>query len=186
MRNLTRKILLSVAAISAVAAIAVAQTRQFAPRQFNTQQTHYLRFDVSWNSCTLVANTCSVKVGAVPYNAWILRAYQQIQTSFNSATTDTVGIGTSSGGVDLVAAQSVHGAAGGATELTIVAANAGTVKTGAGLAQTGANGGFDIYATFAQTGAAPSAGRASYVIEFAGPNDGSCVAVPMGATAAAC
>ena len=127
-----------------------------------------------------------MKVGAVPYNAWITRGYQQIITSFNSATTDTMAIGTASGGAQLVAAQSVHGAAGGATSLTIVAANAGTVATGAGIAPTGANGGFDIWAVYAKTGAAPTAGQATYVIEYFAPNDGTCGPVPLGATAAAC
>src|SRR5437899_1353255 len=57
-----------------------------APRQFPTQQSHYLRFTVNFNSCVLVANTCSVKVGAIPYNSYLVRAFRQIVTNFNSGT----------------------------------------------------------------------------------------------------
>jgi len=188
MRNM-RKTLLGVLGLFAFATAAFALTvpAQFSPRQFTSQQTHYLRFTINYNSCVLASGSCTVKVGAVPYNAWILRAYQQIATSFNSLSTDTVSIGvTSTSGNELVTAQSVHGAAGGATALTVVSTAAGTVITGDGATQTGANGGFDIWVKYAQTGTAPTAGTASYLMEFAAPNDGSCTAVPLGSTAVAC
>lgn len=158
----------------------------FPARQFPTQQVHYLRFTVNFNDCVLVSNTCSVRRGAVPYNSYILRANQQIVTSFNSGTTDTMALATTTGGAQLVSAQSVHGAAGGGTALTVVAANIGTTAVGNGAAQTGALGGFDIWSNYAQTGAAPSAGQAVYVIEYIAPNDGACAPVAQGATATAC
>jgi len=168
----------------ATAAFALTVPQQFSPRMFQTQQTHYLRFTVNFNSCVLVSNTCSVKVGALPYNSWLISASQQIITSFNSASTDTIALATASGGAQLVAAQSVHGAAGDATALTVV--HPGIASTGNGATQTGANGGFDVWVTYAQTGTAPTAGQAVYLIQYAAPNDGSCTAVPMGATAGAC
>jgi hypothetical protein len=122
----------------------------------------------------------------VPYNAAILRAWQQITVSFNSATTDTLALATSSGGVNLVAAQSVHGATGAMTALTVVAANVGIAATGNGITPTGANGGFDIWSVYTQTGAAPTAGTAVIVIEWIAPNDGQCIYVPLGATSPAC
>lgn len=155
-----------------------------APRYFNTQQVHYTRFTVNFNSCVLVSGTCSVKVGALPYNAWLVSASQQIITSFNSGTTDTVALATASGGAQLVVAQSVHGAAGDATALTLV--HPGIASTGNGIAQTGLNGGFDVWAVYAQTGAAPTAGQAVYVLQWIAPNDGACQPVPLGATAGAC
>jgi hypothetical protein len=185
MRN--TRALLGIIGLCLVVGVGIAYAQRGpTPRSFASQQTHYLRFNVNFNSCALVSNTCSVKVGAVPYNAWIARAYQQINTSFNSGATDTMALATASGGGQLVAAQSVHGAAGGATSLTIVSTNAGTVATGAGIAPTGAEGGFDIWAVYAQTGAAPTAGTASYVIEYFAPNDGACTTVPLGGTAPAC
>jgi hypothetical protein len=182
---------LRIAAVVALAAVLVAPFAKaltspptFAPRYYQTEQTHYFRFTANFNSCVLVSNTCSFKIGAFPYNAWLLRASQQIITSFNSATTDTVALGTASGGAQLVAAQSVHGAAGDATALTIV--HPGITSVGNGISQTGAGGGFELWVTYAQTGAAPTAGQAVYLFEFAAPNDGSCVAVPLGATSPAC
>jgi hypothetical protein len=168
------------------AALALVIPQNFAPRAFQTQQVHYLRFVVNFNDCVLVAGTCSVKRGAVPYNAFIIRATQQIITNFNSGTTDTLALATASGGAQLVAAQTVHAGAGGGTALTVVAANLGIAATGNGIAQTGGDGGFDIWSVYAQTGAAPTAGQLVIVIEYIGPNDGSCILVPMGSTAGAC
>lgn len=158
----------------------------FPARQFPTQQVHYTRFVVNFNDCVLVANTCSVRRGALPYNAFLLRAWQQIITSFNSATTDTLALATTTGGGQIVAAQSVHGATGGATALTVVAANVGIAATGNGIAQTGGLGGFDIWSVYAQTGAAPTAGQAVIALEWLAPNDGQCVYVAQGATSPAC
>ena len=171
--------------LSAVAAFALTIPPQYAPQQYTSAQTHYVRFTVNFNSCVLVSNTCSVKVGALPYNSFVVRAYQQVYTAFNSGTTDTLAVGTASGGAQLVAAQTVHATTAG-LPLTVVAANLGTAATGNKIAQTGANGGFDVWVTYAQTGAAPSAGSAVIILEYFAPNDGSCVTVPLGGTAAGC
>jgi hypothetical protein len=186
--NLWRKVSSALAALLVTTALAFALVLppQFAPRMYTEQQTHYLRFSVNFNSCVLVANTCSVKVGALPYNAFVVRAYQQVYTAFNSGTTDTLAVGTASGGGQLVAAQSVHAATAG-LPLTVVAANLGSAATGNGIAATGTNGGFDVWAVYAQTGAAPTAGSAAIIIEYIAPNDGSCPTVSIiGGTGAGC
>jgi hypothetical protein len=167
------------------AALALVVPQNFAPRQFPTQQVHYTRFVVNFNDCVLVANTCSTKRGALPYNAYILRVSQQVTTAFNSATTDTLALATASGGGQIVAAQTVHAGTAG-LPLTVVAANLGIAATGNGIAQTGGNGGFDIWSVYAQTGAAPTAGVAVIVIEWIAAHDGSCVYVPLGSTSPAC
>lgn len=171
--------------VGSYAAYALIVPQAFAPRQFQTQQVHYTRFVVSFNDCTLAAGTCSTRRGALPYNAYILRATQQVITAFNSGTTDTLALATTSGGGQLVAAQSVHAQTAG-LPLTIVPANLGLAATGNGIAQTGAEGGFDIWAVYAQTGAAPTAGQAVVALEWLAPNDGSCAVVPQGATAPGC
>jgi hypothetical protein len=188
MRSL-RTVLLGLVGLIGIATAAFALTvpATFSPRQFQTQQTHYLRFTVNFNSCVLASGSCTFKVGAVPYNSFMIRGYQQIITSFNSLSTDTIAIGvTSTNGNELVAAQSVHGASGGATTLTIVSTAAGTVVTGDGATSTGTDGGFDIWVKYAQTGTAPTAGQAVEVLEYFAPNDGSCAPVPLGSTAPAC
>jgi hypothetical protein len=208
-----RKLAAGVAFLGIVTAVgvAVAQQPQFgtrnpAPRFFPTQQVHYLRFTVNFNDCGLVAvpgpgttSTCSVKRGAVPYNAWIARIQQQIITNFNAGTTDDVAIGTltgvcptqaNNGGITggvcgattglIMQNTTVHSGAGGATAATVNAISAGTNATGAGDASTGANGGFDIWTQYDTGGTAPTAGQVVYVIEYIAPNDGSCVQPALG------
>lgn len=172
-------------ALVATVAYALTIPPTVSPRQFPTQQTHYVRFVVNYNDCVLVSNTCSVKRAALPYNSFIVRAYQQVSTAFNSGTTDTLALGTASGGGQIVAAQTVHAGTAG-LPLTVLAANLGLAATGNGIAQTGANGGFDLWSVYAQTGAAPSAGQAELIVEYFAPNDGSCVYTPLGSTNPPC
>lgn len=159
--------------------------RSFVPRVFPDQQRHYIRFSVNFNSCVYVSLVCSVKVGAVPYNAFIVGGFVQTTTTWNAGTSASVGLGTVTPAVNLVASTAVT-AAGNAAALTIVAAGLGLGVTGNGIAQTGTNGGFDIFATITIVGALPTAGATQYVLEYIAPNDGSCTAVPLGATAPAC
>lgn len=186
--------------VTSMAVFALTVPPTYSPRQFQTQQTAYLRFvvqatgtGVSVNGVSCAAavtggGNCSVKIGALPYNAFVVRAFQQVTTAFNSTTTDTLGIGTATGtgNQNIVAAQTVHAGTAGLA-LTVVAANLGIAATGNGIAQTGANGGFDLYATFVYTGAnIATAGTAVVVIEYFSPNDGLCIDVPQGATGVAC
>lgn len=178
------------------AAYALTNPATFAPRSFPSQQTHYERhvLNVTSSGCSadagqgqtgvFTAGSCSVKLGTLPYNAFLARAYQQIITTCNAATTCTLALGTASGGAGVVAAQSIQGAAGAATSLTL--ANAGLLPTNAGGAQTGSNGGFDLWATIAQTGTAATTGTVIVVVEFFNANDGGCSYVPVGGTAGAC
>jgi hypothetical protein len=189
-RHLNVRAILAGLALFATSGVALALTvpASFSPRMFPSQQTHYLRFSFNFNSCVLASGSCTLKVGAVPYNAWVLRAYQQIVTSFNSLTSDNLSIGvTSTSANELVANQSIAAAAGGATALTVISTAAGTVKTGDLATSTNTIGsGFDIWVKWTQVGTAASAGAANYIIEYAAPNDGSCALVPQGSTAAAC
>ena len=166
-------------------ALALVFPGQYAPRYFPTQQTHYERHlitltttgmtaDTAQNTCAWVSSTCSIRIGAVPYNAFIVRAYQQVVTACATSTACGLALGTASASQNLVANQSVL-VAGGATALTVVAANAGIAVTGNNIASTGADGGFDLYVTGTWTVAAPTAGTIVLVIEYFGANDGGCV-----------
>jgi hypothetical protein len=178
------------------ASLALVFPGQFAPRAFQTQQVHYSRHvinitatnfqaDLAQNTCVFVASTCSIRVGALPYNAFVVRAYWQVFTACNAATTCTLAIGTASGGGQLVAANTIAAITGSVAQ-TVVAANAGIAATGGGIAQTGLDGGFDIFLTVLFTGAAPTTGTVIVVLEYFGANDGGCILVPMGSTAGAC
>ena len=57
-------------------ALALTAPPTFNPRMFQTQQTHYLRFTVNFNSCAFGTGlVCTAKVGNLPYNAFIVRGY---------------------------------------------------------------------------------------------------------------
>lgn len=155
------------------------------PRLFQTQQVHYTRFTVSFNSCVYVSLVCSVKVGALPYNAFVVRGYSQTTTTWNAGTSASVGIGTVTPAVNLVASFAVT-TAGNMAAMTIAAAGGGVAVTGNNVTPTGLNGGFDVFATITIVGALPTAGQTTFVIEWIAPNDGSCVAVPLGSAAVAC
>lgn len=189
----------AICAVLAASAVAMALTvpATYPPRMFGTEQTHYLRFTVNFNDCVLASNTCSLKRGAVPYNAFIVRAYRQLITAFNSGTSDYIAITaaaaactTTTGNCGATAnvlvmpetGAGIHGTAGtGAISLTVFAGSAGTNATGAGDTPTGADGGFDIYAQYLQVSTAPTAGQAVYVLEYIAPNDGSCTTPALGA-----
>lgn len=186
-------------AVANLSAFALTNPPTFGPRNFQTQQTGYIRINVYVSGtgaqqvngipCVLASGVCVVKVGALPYNALILRAYQQIITSFNSGSSDQLGLGISASATDppatavnLVALQSVAGSAGNPTSLTIVSSNGGISLTGNGVAQYGRNGGQDVYVEYSQTGSKASTGQAILIIEYIAPNDGTCVDPGMGVT----
>jgi hypothetical protein len=159
-------------------------TTQFAPRQFGTQQTHYIRFGFQLTSCTIVSNTCVVKVGAVPYNSVIWRISVSTNTAFNSVTNDLISFGTNTTGTNIVAAGCVMHAQG-LTACTVLA-TASSV-TGNGATQTGLDGGFDIFMVYVSSGGAATTGNATILIEYSPANDGAtCANVPFGSTAVGC
>lgn len=159
-------------------------TAQFAPRQFTTQQLHYIRFGFQLTSCTIASNTCTVKVGAVPYNSVIYRITVSTNTAFNSVTNDLISFGTNTTGTNIVNSGCVMHAQG-LTSCTVLA-TASSV-TGNSATQTGLNGGFDIFMVYVSSGGAATTGNATILIEYAPPNDGAtCANVAMGATAVGC
>jgi hypothetical protein len=167
-------------------ALALVVPGQFAPRQFPTQQTHYLRFTFNFNSCTTVSNTCSIKIGALPYNAFLTVLNSQIITTFNPTTSATVAIGTASGGAQIATGLNVFTAAATTLTTNTAFAGAGELVTGAGATQTGGDGGFDVWATYTVGSGTATQGQVVFVLSYIAPNDGSCTTVPMNATATAC
>lgn len=189
-------IALSVAGL--IDAYALTNPATMAPRDFNTQQTGYIRVHVKANGTGIVANgntcvaavsggsNCAVKVGAVPANAMLVRLTLQTVTNFNATTTDTLSMGTNTSGVNIVAATDVHSGAGAIQALSFASGGSGTLLT-TGVAQTGLNGGYDVYVRYVYTTTnIATAGEAVFVLEYFAPNDGDCVATPMGTTPTAC
>jgi hypothetical protein len=173
--------------------------RSFPPREFLSQQTHYLRFTFNYNSCVIPAGAavCALKVGTLPYNAFLTQINLDLITVFNPTTSATIGLSTAATGATILAAQNVFtGATLGAAPYVFCGTSCGAASfagigvavTGAGIAQSGTLGGFDVYAVYT-TGANGSQGTTGSlvgIIQYIAPNDGNCIAVPLGATAVAC
>ena len=195
LRNLVAAASLGLTAFAAVAMLALAivpvqAQRGPVPRMFQTQQTHYLRFTLNFNSCAVAAGTtCTVKVGALPYNAFLTTIHKQIITVFNPTTSATWSLGTTSAtATEIMAAFNVFTGQSTAAVTDTSFTGAGELATGATATSTGSNGGFDVWAKYT-TGASASQGTTGvvvFIIEYIAPNDGSCAPVPLGSTAAAC
>lgn len=197
MNKLLRNLLLSAAAFAAAATLAqvsLAQvapstttaTRQPEPRQLPTQQTHYIRTTFNFDSCTQTANACTVKImnASLPYNTAILRVSAVTFTAFNSTTSDVFTLGTTAANANEIVSTGCNFRAAG----LVACALATTVGTavGATTAQSGTNGGFDLYLKWTGGGGTPTTGRSTIVVEYAPPNDATCTVTPMGSTAASC
>jgi hypothetical protein len=193
LRNIFAAVGFGLATLAAVTLSAIALTvpAQYSPRVFQTQQTHYIRFTFNFNSCVIPAGAavCTVKVGALPYNAFLTAVHWQIITVFNPTTSATISLGTTStAATNIKAALNVFTGQATTAGLDTAFAGAGELVTGSGAASTGADGGFDLYATYTTgaNGSQGTTGQIVFILEYIGPNDGSCAPVPLGSTATAC
>lgn len=177
--------LMSLSALSPVA-FALTAPPTFSPRLFLSQQTHYIRTQVNFNSCVFASLTCTVKLGNVPYNAFLVRAFTQTTTTWTGATTMTLGLGTTAtAAVNIMAATTIL-TAGNAVAQSVAAGGLGMTVTGNGVATTGQDGGFDIYGTLTATVALPTAGQTTVILEYIAPNDGACIDYPIQGATGAC
>lgn len=119
-------------------------------RQFHTQQVHYLRSLFNYND----SDVASRKIGTIPAGSNILRTNYVISTAFNAGTTNTISVGFTSSGTDLVNAQ----AAGSATANTVTQAPSGKALVGTTDQ--------DIYAYVSMTGTAATAGVGEVIVEY--------------------
>lgn len=123
-------------------------------RQLETQQTHYLRRDLAYNTTGLASG---ILIGTVPAGAKIVSVQIFIDTAFNAATTNVLQGGTTGTGTNL---------------FTTTDAAAGTAgpKVGARAANQGAGLIFaadtDLFVSYTQTGTAATTGAATVLVEF--------------------
>lgn len=118
-------------------------------RAFHTQQVHFIRTQINFNDVD-VANRVLVPV---PAGANVLRFNTVIDTLFNAATTNTISIGTTSGGTDILNAA----AAGVATANVVTQAPVGKALLAVDTT---------YFVTVAMTGAVATTGRAEVIIEY--------------------
>ncbi len=126
------------------------------PRQFHTQQVHYLRKKVNYNDANIGTG---VIMGTVPAGSQITDIGINVQTAFNAATTNNLLLGTAAAGNQIA---TTTDSAAGSTGFK-------RVTTGAALAPFAAD--TDVFVTYTQTGAAATAGVAHIVISYVPNND---------------
>jgi hypothetical protein len=180
------KALLSLALVSAIAAVA-GLANAATQRVFQWQQTHYIRQSLVWPVCPNNAVTCTINIGAVPYNTIILRVTASVNTTFATSTTDVVTLGTTQANANEIVSANVNVHTQGLVTGTVLAT--ASSATGNGATQTGSNGGFDLWMKYTSTGSAPTAGNATLIVEYVPNNDGGCAQVPpsgTGSTPAGC
>lgn len=120
------------------------------PRQFHTQQVHYIRKRVNFNDAGISAG---VIFGTVPAGSMIVSQNVRVDTAFNAATTNALNVGTAAAGTQLF------------TDAATEGARSPTIANLALAADT------DLYVTYAQTGTAATAGRGTVVIGYVVDND---------------
>ena len=123
-------------------------------RQLETQQVHYLRRDVAFNTNGIASG---VLIGTVPAGSKIVGVSIYVDTAFNAATTNVLQGGTTGTGTNLFT--STDAAAGTAGYKT--AANA--ANQGRGLVFVADT---DLFVSYTQTGTAATAGTATIIIDY--------------------
>lgn len=149
--------------------------RQPVPRQFGTEQVHYVRSTLTFGMCVQASNACTVKLAnaSLPYNAIVARVTAYVYTAFNSTTSDVIIVGTTSANANEIVSSTVNIHAQATVAATVVATAFNS--TGNAVAQSGSNGGLDLWVKWtAGTGNTATAGLVSLVIEYFAPNDGNC------------
>jgi hypothetical protein len=121
-------------------------------RKNHLQVTHTIARLISSTDNPAAAGSNSVLIGRLPAGALLLNAHVNVGTLFNS-TTNTVSLGSASGGAQFLAATDLKTAA--RTDTLVPTAAAGPLA-----ADT------DVWMTLTNTGAAPTAGAAVVALEY--------------------
>jgi hypothetical protein len=104
----------------------------------------------------------ALKIGRLPARAFIAQVSLHKEVVFNSTTSDTISLGTTTATTtEILAATDVH-AATGFSNLTAAA--------GLGLAATG-TADVDVFAKWTSGGGVPSTGDVTFIIAFVADND---------------
>lgn len=164
MKLLKTKMVAAVAAVLVASGVAIALPNLLGnttipTRQATTQQTNYYRVTVNYNDANIASG---VKFGRLPSNAFVSKIECYVSTVFNASTTNVLTFGTSTTATELVASGDINEASATYQNLTTAA--------GLGLAATSA-GEVDLYAKYAQTGTAATAGAATCVFSYVPNND---------------
>lgn len=152
------------------------QTRKYLPRDVRGQIVQYYRFTLNWNDPNI--STGQV-FGALTCNAYILNIDADVTTAFNAGTNNFVTIGvTSSSANEIVAGGTSAGTniVGGSTGMNHLTSAAGLGVIVTGNTSDQINNGpvpcyVPLYAKYAQSGTAATAGSVTVVITYIPNND---------------
>lgn len=132
-----------------------------------SQNTCYFRLTINWNDPRIASG---VWFGTIPKNSFITAIDAYVTTGFNAVTTNVITIGHTAASANEVVASGITAGTPGIYHLT-TAAGLGTATTANATYQTQINGSVPLYAKYAQTGTAATAGAVTIVIQFAKNND---------------
>ena len=151
--------LVGLVAISGVAlALNGSVNTNFSARQNSTQQTNYYRFTLNYSDPNISSGQ---KFGRLPASAFI-SALKCHVTAFNGGANNTVTIGTTALGTEIVGASDLNELSSTYQSLTSA--------QGLGLYVT-SSGEVNLYARYWYTSTAPTAGSVTCVVEYIPNND---------------
>jgi hypothetical protein len=153
-------LLLSALTVGAAFALSVDQTRIFSKRDLSQQELHYYRLTINWNDPNISVGQA---FGALGQNWYIHSIDCHVTTAFNASTTNVVTLGTTKTNANEVF---------GTSDLNEASATVQhlTSALGLGLNATSAAD-VTLWAKYAQTGVAATAGAVTCVIAYAPNND---------------
>ena len=153
-------LLLSTFAIGAAFALNTDQTRIFPKRDLFIQALHYYRLTINFNDPNIAAGAA---FGALGQNTYIHSIDCHVTTAFNASTTNVVTLGTTKTNANEVF---------GASDLNEASVSVQhlTSALGLGLNATSAAD-VTLWAKYAQTGVAATAGVVTCVVAYAPNND---------------
>ena len=124
------------------------------------QAINYYRLTINFNDQNI---GLAQMFGALPANAYILSIDADVTTAFNAGTTNVVTIGTTKANSNEIVASGITAGTPGIYHLTTAA--------GLGLAVTTGTSPVTLFAKYAQTGTAATAGAVTIIIAFIPNND---------------
>jgi hypothetical protein len=127
------------------------------PRQFHTQQVHFLYKVVNYNDTGIGTAGTGVYVGTIPAGSVIIGTDAFVTTAFNAATTNVLTLGTQATTTEVVSAAALNEGATGVTQN--IPPNASPFLVDLAADQ-------DIYCLYTQSGTAATAGRCVFVVKY--------------------
>lgn len=166
---------LAFVALMLVAALTFTPARALVtdPNKSIPERTCEFAQNVCYNRVTINFGDPRISSGVwyatLPKNAYILAIDAYVSTAFNATSTNVITLGATTTANEIVASGITAGSIG-VYHLTS-AAGLGTAITSNATYQTAINGSVPIYAKYAQTGTAATAGVVTIVVTFAQNND---------------